>query len=1071
MRLPQLCVVRSCRIIALIFLIILTLHSIAAASDPVEIFIVRADSVASASGDEALAGFVSEYGILVGAAVGQLADIALELDGAGQAEAALENLDFAERIAAIHLNRTGSSAPLDLVKTYRGWTPHERTMRLGAKALEDSAVEARNAGEHERAIGILEEAMDLYESIGDRRSTAILWGSLGVVCWYQGDFEAVRGHYERALAARRAIDDRILEGRTLNGLGSVNYQLGNPELAREFYEKAIDLRRRTGDLGGLATSLTYLGNAYLAMGRMVEARTTYEEAVPVVESAGDGAKQFELLISVAGLNAEMGRMTSANSTLREALDLARRLENHRGRSICHLNLALNLTEAFRYGEALAELDAAKAILEEHPDPELTAVYFRNSGIANLKMGEIEWAQSDFDTLLEISETHQMPGYQLEAMLNLGYLLKERHEYDKGLWYAEDAKDLAEEMGSPKMVREAMVLTAELEHWLGNYEAAIRTWEMLLAEDREAGLDASVAMDLMGIANNQVLAGRSEEARRTLREVAPVVERTQDGDLILARVFAVGHSFERADPESARLYYETALEMIDKTRRDIGTAEVRTGYFGGLRRFYFEEIALYYAGLSGAGPGGASNTGADEARIWSGRAFETIERAKARGLLDLIEAPLLASGSDAEDALLDSLYGLVPQEPGYSARERELRDRYNRIRNDRLSAARGGRINALPVATAEDIRSILPENTAMLAYALGDTASLLWVIDAAGWSVHRIPERPVLVDAVGRLRESMANPVIADRELRRTAHELYLAAIAPVASHLAGYDNLVVVPDGALFELPFEVLLSEMPESGAGWNELAYLASTHSITYVPSASIYLAMKNRTESGRDDAGFDRELLAFGAPDYTMLGPLPGYRGEIVPLPHSRDEVLSISSNLEDNEKDVYLGQEANEAAFKHHVRNGSVRVAHLATHGIVNRAEPIASCVVLCPDADDTEDGYFQTLEVMSQPMDIGLVVLSACESARGRIGRGEGVVGLGRAFLASGAGGLVASLWAVSDQSTARLMEEFYGRMLNEKQPAGQALNAARLEMMKDPRCSHPYHWSAFVVVGLEDMPW
>ncbi len=1053
--------VQLCCCLMLIPLALVTSHSQAGASDPVEIFIVRADSIASASDDKALAEFTRQYEILIGAATGGLLDVALELDAAGQSEAAGDNLDFAEHIAAIHHSDTGSSAPLDMVRTYRGWTAEQKAERLEAKVLEGAATEARNAGEYDRAIGLFGDAMALYESIGDNRSTAILWGSLGVVCWYKGDFEAVAGHYDKALAARRAIEDRILEGRTLNGLGSVNYQLGNLDIARDYYEQAIDLRRRTQDLGGLATSLTYLGNIHLAMGRMVEARTTYEEAVPVVESTGDGARQYELLISVAGLNAEMGRISSANSTLAEALDLAREMDDPRGQALCHLNLALNLAEAFRYGEALQELDAAKAILEEHPDPELSVVYFRNSGITNMKMGELAWAQSDFDTLLDLSEAHQMPAYQLEALLNLGYMLKEQHEYEKGLWYAEDASDLAEEIGSPKMVREAMVLAAELEHWLKRYDAAIETWEILLAEDKEAGIEANVAMDLMGVATNQVLAGRSEEARKTFREVAPIVERTRDGDLILALAFALGHSFEKTDPESARYHYETALEMIDETRKDIGAAEVRTGYLGGLRRFYFEEVAMYYAGRAHG----------DDTELWSGRAFETIERAKARGLLDLIEAPVLASGSEAEDALLDSLYGLEPEEPGYGARERELKERYNKIRNDRLAAAHGGGTATPDVATSDEIRTVLPEDTAMLAYALGDTASLLWVIDAGGCAVHRLSKRAVFIDAVSRLREAMASPVIADQELRQTAHELYLAAVAPAISQIANYENLIVIPDGALFELPFEVLLP-VPAGNAGWKDLSYLASKHSITYAPSASIYLTLKNRkSEEGKGAARFDKELLALGAPDYTMLDPLPGYRGRIVPLPHSRDEVLSISSDLKNDQKDIYLGRDANEALLKRKIKTGSFRVAHLATHGIVNRAEPTSSCIVLCPDAAGTEDGYFQTLEVMSQPMDVGLIVLSACESARGEIGRGEGVVGLSRAFLASGARGLIASLWAVSDESTARLMEEFYGRMLKGRQPAGQALNDARFALMKDTRYAHPYHWSAFVVIGLEDAPW
>jgi CHAT domain-containing protein len=81
------------------------------------------------------------------------------------------------------------------------------------------------------------------------------------------------------------------------------------------------------------------------------------------------------------------------------------------------------------------------------------------------------------------------------------------------------------------------------------------------------------------------------------------------------------------------------------------------------------------------------------------------------------------------------------------------------------------------------------------------------------------------------------------------------------------------------------------------------------------------------------------------------------------------------------------------------------------------------------------------------------------------------VGLSRAFLASGARGTVASLWAVSDESTAMLMKDFYARMLGEKKEAGEALNRARFELMQKPEYSHPYFWSPFVVIGSSRSPW
>jgi CHAT domain-containing protein/tetratricopeptide (TPR) repeat protein len=1025
--------------------------------DPIDLFITRADSMAREPGGEGLSSFVAGNGVLVGAAVGRLAEAALELRVDGRVEAAAEDLKLAEDIAEIHCIHTESTAPRLLVATYRGWTDDQIASWQKARSLEAAATEARDSGDFDRAIGLLEQAMAVYESIGDKRAAAVLWGTLGVVAWYKGDFESAAGYYEKALAARRGIDDRILEGKTLNGLGSANLQLGNFDLARQYYEEAVKLRRLTGDMAGLATSLNYLGNVYLSLGRLLEARTMFEEALPVVESTGDRIKRFELLISIADLNADMGRVSDSDRKLEEALSMAIDMADPRRQAICRNNLAFNLTQTFRYAEALQELALTKSLLEQQPDPEQTAAYLLNSAVTNMGIGELAWAESDLDSLLELATSHGMRAFELEGLLNMGYMANERHQYEDGLIYAGDAVELAREMENPKMLRKALILSTEIEHRLGHYDESIATWKTMLAEDEQRGIDADIALDRMGIANNLVMAGEREEGRRIFREAADAAQATQQGDLVLALAFGVGHSFEKTDPESARFYYDMALDMLDSTRKEVGSSEVRTGFLGGTRRFYFEEVARYYAGLSG-GKDGA---------VWSGLAFQTIERAKARGLLDLIEAAVLAAGSPAEDALLDSLYSLDPEAPGYARHKRDLEDEYQEVRNLRLAALPGRGVAAPEIAGPEDARKALPASTAMLAYALGDSVSLLWVIDDAGCDVYRLPPRSLLESRVEDLRKAISEPVIGDDMLRTTARRLYEDLIAPASRRIAAAHRLVVVPDGMLFELPFEVLLTEEPADGSGWKDMAFLARRYEVIYVPSASIYLALR----LGTGNAPYARDLLALGDPDYSLLRPLPGQRGRFQALPFAREEVNSISSHLEAARKTILLGADANEAALKARLKDGSVRVVHLAAHGIVDPAEPIASCVVLCPDKEGEEDGYFRTLEVMSIPIDAGLVVLSACESARGRIGRGEGVIGLGRAFLASGAKGVVAGLWSVSDQSTAALMEEFYSNMFERREPAGTAMNNARLVLMDDLRYAHPYYWSPFVVIASDEAPW
>ena len=153
------------------------------------------------------------------------------------------------------------------------------------------------------------------------------------------------------------------------------------------------------------------------------------------------------------------------------------------------------------------------------------------------------------------------------------------------------------------------------------------------------------------------------------------------------------------------------------------------------------------------------------------------------------------------------------------------------------------------------------------------------------------------------------------------------------------------------------------------------------TYAPSASGYLRLSRAQRET-----YDRDLLAFGDPDYSSLETKTGHDA-LDPLQHTRSEVIRVSARIDDNRKSIYLGKDASEAMLKTQIRNDPPRILHLATHGLVDPAEPASSSVVLSADPDSGEDGYLYSLEILSLPLDVDLVVVSACESARGRSGRG------------------------------------------------------------------------------------
>ncbi|MBP2681651.1 MAG: Tetratricopeptide 1 repeat-containing protein, partial [Candidatus Krumholzibacteriota bacterium] len=431
-----------------------------------------------------------------------------------------------------------------------------------------------------------------------------------------------------------------------------------------------------------------------------------------------------------------------------------------------------------------------------------------------------------------------------------------------------------------------------------------------------------------------------------------------------------------------------------------------------------------------------------------------------------ERTVFAESSPQEDALLDSLYAIAGNTPSDQEAKRRLEKRYLDSRDERLTAG-AGRIDPRGhVVGIDEVRKKLPKKTALLEYALGDTVSLLWVVDRQGFEVFELPRRETLRVDVEGFRDAIQRPGAGDAVLRDKARRLYQNLLGPAEQRISKAERLVIVPDGFLFEIPYEALLAGDSPSEADWRDLPYLTRSFDTVYAPSASTFLMISEAKKVGK----YGVELVAFGDPDVSRFSRGPA--ADLAGLPYSRAEVERIGSHLDDAKKRVFLGPDASESQLQATLGSSDVpRILHLATHGIVDRAQPSASCVVLTPDTAKGDDGYLHVLEILSLRLEAGLAVLSACESARGQVSRGEGVVGLGRAFLAAGVRGVVASLWSVSDQSTSELMGAFYDDMLGKKHPAREALRAARLSLLERKDRAHPFYWAPFVLVGTMDTPW
>ncbi len=425
----------------------------------------------------------------------------------------------------------------------------------------------------------------------------------------------------------------------------------------------------------------------------------------------------------------------------------------------------------------------------------------------------------------------------------------------------------------------------------------------------------------------------------------------------------------------------------------------------------------------------------------------------------------------------------------------------------------------PLSLAEIQRQLLDDRTALLVYSLGRERSYLYATTRATLSLYRLPARAVVEQQAMDLRAKLipgsmrrqiagidrpANSVqrglqvktsTASKEVNdyaTAAHAIYRMVLEPAAT-LIGDKRLVIISDGALNYVPFEAFVKS--HGGADFASLHYLIKTNEVVYAPSASV-VASSRQQAAGKTGQG----ILIVADPVFDAGDPRAGGAGSGVTGGVLRD--LAIKSAVEDIAKtslpnrpsanwgiirlegtraeadrvsqltrsaggraDVWLDLEASETNIKKRDIS-SYRFLHFATHGFLNAERPQFSGLVLSLVGEKEGDGFLRAQEVFNLRLGSPFVMLSACETGLGKERRGEGVIGLTRAFIYAGAPTVGVSLWSVDDESTAELMADTYkGLLAGQTTSPATALRAAQQKMIAGKTHSEPFFWAPFVLVG------
>ncbi len=816
-------------------------------------------------------------------------------------------------------------------------------------------------------------------------------------------------HESAGPAARAAVDD--WQARRLIAAGRLDD-------AAAAERRALHLRAGR-DPGGaaVAVSLYQLGRIAARRQRWDdEAKLTRAEAILLAMPRGR-----ELLAEVLNLRGMMawGRrdLDAAAGHYRAAASLLAGLgrENPlRANLLGNLGLVAELRGDM--GEA-AGLFAAAAALHARVDPEsVDAAYAYNYlGILAKQKGDLAAAEHWYRRAEAVFEVALPDGVETAGMLNnLGNLALRRGEL----------------AAAERLHRRALAVRQRIVPGTADHAASLQNLGQVLELEGETeraepylvearaikarvvpdSLDYSNALTALGRLRQDQ--GRLDEAESLHREALDLRRAVAEGRWEWAEnLFFLGEiALARGDRGDAEKLWRQAVDGIEQNReRPEWDPEERSGFAAPFQRYYRRLAALLAAG--------------GRAR----EAFELLESARARALRSLLAARRLRHPA-----------GLTAPRAA---------------RRDALREAQGRRL--------DEIAAALGEGAVLLAYSVAEDGTLLFVVaggTARAPQVHRIPageeelrSRVAIFRAL--VERGRRGGAVVEPALLAQGRWLYERLVAPAENALAGAERIVIVPDGPLFSLPFAALVRRRRPT------VAWLGGWRPLSIVPAAGVLVELGPAGRRARPP----RRLVAFADPVYPP--------GGLAPLPGTRSEVSRLAPLFPGSL--VYLGRDATEDRLG--ALPSSPLILHLAVHGLLDERFPLESALAFSTPAAAAparEDGLLHAWEVPERlDLDADLVVLSACDSGRGRELPGEGILGLARAFQIAGARAVLASQWAVADRSTGELMVRFY-RHLAAGRSAAAALAAAQRELADGDAdgaglaaARHPFAWAGFQLVG------
>jgi CHAT domain-containing protein/tetratricopeptide (TPR) repeat protein len=798
----------------------------------------------------------------------------------------------------------------------------------------------------------------------------------------------------------------------LNKIGETQTNLGNIAEAKKAFESAVNTFADSPWNDSLSISYGYLGY-FAQIESDLELALAYNyKALSIARKWQQNNNIIPLLNNIGLIHSQRGSFIEASAALDECLQLAEKNGTDSiSLTLMINNLGLLYNQMGQYNKAIEYFTKALLMHQHLSSPKNKILVLMNLSLSLASIEDFSTAMVYLRMAEKLSIETNSIAMHSRVLNNIGLTYYKQFQFDSAVYYYKESLRIGDTIIKPEARSAAFINLGSICATKGDTSGALKYFQDALLIDS--------------------LIGNLPDMARVLNHIARM---TKDGE--------------------AEYYYNRAIELKEKVRLT-AQPELRREYLAS-QQFTYGELASFYA----------RNNNIEAT-------FLTIEKSRSRVLAEQI------AGSDSVMPIsLQNFQHSLNAETGALS----------------YFFAGGGDLIVLGINKDTVLLKIINDtaiNKAIHSNFSPEIESLInqEIEKTYGQKIDSIM-LPFIEARRARMKKDLTFPLMLYRSMLSNTEEsccalgeeLFRLLIGDLPEVL-GARHIIVIPDGALGLIPFETLC-HTPDK--------YFIESYDISYVSSATVcnligkrqyppnrkpiaifagaeYIHSDNTDEAVSLTDSRIQYLASLSAKKQNKQEPLTqiyqalGY-GDWVSLPGTIQEAIDIQTLHPD--ADMNIGRKASETFVKMQSETQKLsqyKIIHFATHGLSVSEIPSLSALVLSQSDNSFEDNYLTINEIEKLHLKADMVCLSACETGIGKFFKGEGIAGLSSAFIAAGANAVVASLWQVSDESTAFFMKVFYQNMQNNS--TINSLRKTKLVLLQHEDFRHPYYWGAFVYYG------